>query len=165
MLEASISKDEYKWHIVKEMRKNPVLGVMIEHTMITRQDGFTVESIGIGRFLEETFLAKGNFGEFKFVASRMEQRDPIGSEQSIEAGGGYPYVLSNKYIVRAIESSIFEITKNDVLLCKKYSRDIESALLNFPMEGRKIYNNTPVIYVLFNIGEATKPHYVQAKDL
>ncbi len=166
-IENNISKDDSEWQVVKEPHEfRSPSGEITKYdvTSIKRKDGFTLSLVGAeGRGLDDVFLVKGNFGEFKIRARRLEQRDPIGYEQYIEAGG-YPYVISDTYIVYIQYCRRPEAGKNDRDFFKFYSKDIESALLHYPAKESD-YKNIPVRKVIFDIGEKwTTPHYVQAKD-
>lgn len=151
------------WEVVKEAHELKLHSGNIEKyeiTYIRRNDGFYLQAIGLSRELQEEFLVKGNFGEFKFRAWRTEQREPRGSEVYVESGG-YPYVITDTYIIYTNWSGMDKKAKE---LCLTYSKDIEAALLHYPVEI-PFYKNMPVHNVVFDIGTATKPHYVHAKDM
>lgn len=161
----NITQDDSEWKVVKEPYINSISNELMERVTLKRKDGFSIGLIGAaGKGLDDVFLVKGNFGEFEIRTSRLEQRDPIGSEKFIEAGG-YLYVISDTYVVYIQYCRRPEAGKNDKELFKIYSKDIESALMNYPVKN-PAYKSTPIKNVIFDVGEKwTTPHYVQAKDL
>ena len=147
---------ESEWQIIPEQRvtpwKNPVDGTYLtyETQLLKRTDGFTVEHVGMNREKWETFVAKGSFGEFKFIATRWDQCNDKPSDT---------------YIVHTQASTHFETTFQDQALCLSHAKDIESALLQFPV-GIPFFNQIAVKSVVFDIGDKpTKPKYVKSNDV
>ena len=119
----------------------------IEYSGIQRADGFTIFVVGMDRDNQETFLCKGNFGEFKFLAQRWNQQK-----------------CTDTYIVKA------EFFPNRWMLNEKLNRelilshvkDIEEALLNFP--PTQLEKNKSVKTVLFRLNSpGEKPLLVSAE--
>ena len=164
--ENNVTKDDSEWEVVKEPYINSINNELMEKVKLKRKDGSTISIAGgAHRGLDDIFLVKGNFGEFKFLASRMEQREPIGSEYYIISDAA-PYVVSDTYIVWVNWSVDINTAERDKKLRVEYSKDIESALLCFPVEELPLYNNIPVKDVVFDIGKKlTQPHYVHANDI
>lgn len=120
------------WEIVNETRMFTTArgNVPIQVQGIKRTDGFTItheeqDDPEFGNI--EIFLCKGNFGEFKFAATRYQSGKPTNV---------YEVLLS------------VELTTNPAL-CRTYSTDIESALLNFPIKNG--YGHTQIKEILFNV--------------
>jgi hypothetical protein len=129
--------DASVWHVVKEKREYKDLKrpdgtpETYEATLLRRDDGLTVERIGLGRpgELDETFLFKGSFGEFKVSASRYDMLKGI----------------TDTYVVMLYPPRI----QKAEALARSMSKDIESALLHFPIH--RIFNNIPVKNVVFQV--------------
>ena len=156
--ENNVTTDNSEWKLVKEPYFDKPSGKTLEIDVLKRKDNFSIINIGSGRELQEIFLVKGDFGEFKFMAWRVKEREFGDSEKYIEAGG-YQYIITDTYIIYTNWSGMDKKAKE---LCFNYSKDIESALIHYP----STFPNSPAVKnVIFDIGTATKPHYVQAKDL
>ena len=125
-----------KWHVIKEKRKfllSNGRGEIYEVTGIKRDDGLTITRESAMRNAEvETFLYKGSFGEFKFSASRWDMHKGI----------------MNTYIVYLFSPYI---EKGDEILVRSMSKDIESALLHFPVS--KHFNNKSIESVVFQVNK------------
>lgn len=157
--ENNITQDNAEWEVVRERRKGKVGDY--EVTILKRNDGFTFTDIGLNREWQETFLAKGNFGEFKFLASRVQFRRPqeyLTGEVYIDLGNYGKYSILDKYIIWA--DWFGDVNKKLLLI---HAKDIESALLRYPLQP--FYKDVPVKEILFNIGTATRPHYIHADDI
>lgn len=157
--ENRVTKDNLKWEVVKEKRIGEVGAY--EVTMLKRKDGLTFADIGLNGEWQETFLVKGSFGEFKFLASRVKFRRPeenFADETYIELGKYGKYSILDKYIIL---TNWFGNVNKKLLLA--YAKDIESALLHYPLQS--FYKNIPVKEVVFDIGETTQPHYIHADDI
>jgi hypothetical protein len=157
-------KGDSEWFLVKEPYFDKTSGKNLEIDVLKRSDGFTLTDIGLNRELQETFLVKGNFGEFKFKAYRTDQLIPgkhKTPKDSYVEFGGYDYVILDKYVIYAYLGDKDKFGKN---LCLKYSKDIESALLHYPVRF-PFYKNIPIKEVVFDIGNWDKPQYIHAKDL
>ena len=114
--------------------------LLYENLSLRRSDGLTVDSISMGREKDETFLFNGRFGEFKIRASRWNE---------------WTNKPTDIYIVYLFQPYMDETTMR---LVRLLSKDIESALINFPVHA--IFENIPVKDVVFQMSIATaKPSY------
>ena len=109
---------------------------------IKRKDGFTLIRTGLGREFQETFICKGIFGEFEFIASRWD-------EWKNEPTDTYILTISlwNKPALLAYE------LKERVIL--SHAKDIEAALLRFPPIEFRDLKPGKVKRVLFNVVNET----------
>ena len=142
------------WQIKHETRidkwtKNPDGSQATYEGEYIERNGIKVEGIGIGPDLEETFVCKGSFGEFKFIAKRWNG-------------------LANKskppeprYIVQLYEPFI---EKDQIALARTLMPEIESALLHMPLHP--IHEGTLVKEVVFQVTPGfSEKTLVRVRDL
>lgn len=130
-----------RWNIEPYIDTNT--GKALRIPEIKRDDGFAIKAIGLGREFDETFLVKGDFGEFEIRASRWNEKEQRPNDV---------------YIVKTW------CHKDTKKLCLKYSEDIESALLQYPI-FYPFFNNIPIREVVFDVGIGRELKYVHAKDI
>lgn len=143
-LESHIANDGSEWKVVKESYLDPGANILVEDVIIKRDDGFTLKHIGYGRENDETFLVKTNFVEFEFRAIRWNEREekPTDTYKVKTWWGG-------KEIVR---------------MCLIYSKDIESALLHYPVLA-PFFNKMPIKDVVFEIAIGRELKRFHVKDI
>jgi hypothetical protein len=118
---------------------------------IKREDGFSIIRVGIDREKWETFICRGNFGEFKFYAVRWDCTE----DKPIDTYTVKVNIISGDW-------QTDKETHRKLLL--SHAKDIDSALRAFPIG--KTYEGIPVTDVLFNISINPKvPHLVHAEEI
>lgn len=120
---------------------------------IKRADGFALMRHGMDKEGNQTFVCKGDFGEFKFYASRWYGELLHGGKlldtYTVWVNGNPDRGYMDK-----------EMHREFVL---NFAKDIESALMAFPLD--KTFN-TPVKGVLFNISRIPgKPEIIRAEEI
>ncbi len=106
-------KNSYAWNVVKEKRQGAA--APYEVAGVRRDDGLTITCEGGSREKLDHFLCKGDFGEFKFSATRWDDFD---------------YKPLDKYVVMLFWPYA---TKDQEDRIRSLGRDIESALMHFPV--------------------------------
>jgi len=143
-----IKKDSSEWHVIKVKRFLELVSgnEEVEVPILQRDDGLTVERIGMDRERNEIFLFKGNFGEVKFQANRW-------NFSKNEPSQTYVVLLFPPYIEKSKE-----------ILLRSMSKNIESALLNYPLSQTS--NFVPVHEVVFQVERGHNPDTVlQAREI
>ena len=118
---------------------------------IKRTDGYTVMRISLGPDKQEIYNCRGPFGEFRFFAYRwnIEKNEPIDT-----------YVV---YLKMHEADWPLDASKNEEMI-RTYSKDIESALINFPLHTA--FKSQPARKVMFDV--STPPassHLISAEEV
>ena len=136
-----------EWEVIKIKRIFKLIGGdrEVEVEGLKRNDGFMVDNIKASRNgATETFVCTGGFGKFSFTASRWDslKEKPLDTYK----------VFLNVYI-----------KEPDLSLCKAHAKDVESALLHFPISRH--FKGVPVKKVIFETGEVRNPNYLRAEEI
>lgn len=99
-----------------------------------KEDGFILMSDELRRDMEQTFICRGSFGEFRFFAQRWDSKTNSPTERYIV----YITMFSPGWPNNA------ELNRKLVL---EHAKDIEQALTHLPTE--KVFNYIPIKEVLF----------------
>ena len=142
------------WQVVEGEREIRIsLGKMVTIQVygVRRADDFSLIREEIERERHETFCCSGSFGQFKFFASRWD-------------------ILKNQpkdcYIVYVDIPVLDSNRKNwaNPSLCRIHARDIESALLHFPVRS-PFFQGKRVNRVIFELTEGKARKTVSSEDL
>lgn len=137
-----------EWEVIREERSFPLPDgtfSLYDVQGVKRNDGFTViREKATRNGATETFVCRGDCGEFEFTATRWNSLKEV------------PLDTYKVYL------NIY-IKEPDLALCKAYAKDIESALLHFPIF--RSFNNMPVKKVIFEAGDVKNPEYFSAREL
>lgn len=141
----AITQEPSMWEAFTESRTvhySPKVSSTFELMGIKREDGFTVIAEKMTHEEKiQTFVCKGNFGEFRFDACRWKYLENKPSER---------YVVYTK----SFSKNWNQEPKTNENLILTYAKDIEAALLHFP--NSHSFNNIAVKEVLFDLSSATE---------
>lgn len=128
------------WEIFEEDYTDPCGGSVYSQTqgICRKEDGFTLLNHRIDREGRQTFVCRGDFGEFKFYASRWKgelfHKGELLDTYTVWVNSNPDTGYMDKEVHRR--------------LVLAYAKDIETGLFSFPL-GKIL--NTPIKDVLFNI--------------
>ncbi len=141
-------KNDSEWEVFEEQRErrnaDGSLNYTYKVTGIRRKDKLTLIQDATTMHHSDTYLLKGSFGEFRFIANRWDESKEKPAD----------YFVVTLFIAPS---------EKDRELCILHSKEVEEALLHFPPP--RIYNFTPVKKVVFNIGDRHGPRFVSAKEI
>ncbi len=151
-LNSNMTKDISMWKSLKLKQK--VYGsqqVVYERECfaVRREDGFTLSDTDSTREYVHTFLAQGEFGEFRFYATRVADE----GETLLD------YYIVETTMGRTIWPGGKEHNRKLLL---KYAKDVEEGLLNFPVT--KFANYEPIKKVLFNLNKTIEPRQLVSAE-
>lgn len=146
------------WEVIKEPHEQILADGHISKYEVPgikrKEDGLTVVWESGTHEGIDVFLCRGSFGEFRFQAWRWDDRKNEPLDKYLIFPGEFLSTLWNRNIDE----------KKNRELCLSHAKDIESALLNFPLFP--IYKNIPVKEVLFNISPPGIAYrYVHAEEI
>ena len=150
----AITQESSMWETFEENYTDPNSGNTFTHvTGIRREDHFSLLTHRMDKEGNQTFICRGDFGEFKFYASRW-QGELFHQGKLLD--------IYTVWVNGNPDSGYLKKERHRQLVLE-HAKDIEAGLLSFPLG--KIFN-TPVKKVVFDISvDPRVPHLVSAEEI